>query len=745
MDAVSRLPIELNLWVIPPFVSFLTMFGLAGLALVKGKGLKVNLLFAGICFLGGLLSLDKAFASVAIDPGLVLRVSRIDHLFVVFFIPVYLHFIHTFLHIARRKWLIGLAYCFSVCLSLFSQGDHYLTGVKQYFFGYYATGGPLMYVFGAASTINVVYCLYLLFHSLGQERDPDRKNKTKYIILGLGVAALLAQFDLLPLAGIGSYPLGNLVFIPILVLGFAILKHDLLDIGFMIQKGLLYSLLTGLLTGSYAVMIILFNQLFKGIGRTGSIYFSVFFFLVIVFVFDHLKKRVQLVIDHILFKGKYDYQKTLMALSHTMASMLNLDEIMEKILRALTEVMYLDSGYLMIVDEKSNDFKVHSQMGTGSKASSLLINRSSPLIKEMGRRRREVTKYNFEEWACTRDDPSILKEDFTGLGGAVIIPMIFKGEINGLLVLGNKRSGDLFTPEDLELLRTLADQCAISIENAKAYQLIEDLNVNLEKMVEERTQELQRALDEKEKAQDLLIRSESLASVGALAAGVAHELNNPIASAFSLVQSAVETMEEMPRNELVKSDRGAEDKDEMIDDLKFGLKELNRAKDIVASLLGVSRQTEEYSEPVNMNDVCKDALKVLSNQYKGTGIEIVEAYEESLPQTKGNFANLGQVCLNIINNAIQVVDSRAGKIVIKTRYDEHRSIVVFECEDDGPGISEEVMKDMFKPFFTTKEVGKGTGLGLYISHEIVRRHNGNIFVQNNPKGGATFRVELPVT
>jgi hypothetical protein len=103
MDAVSRLPIELNFWVIPPFVSFLTMFGLAGLAVVKGKGLKVNLLFAGICFLGGLLSLDKAFASVAIDPGLALRISRIDHLFVVFFIPVYLHFIHTFLHIARRK------------------------------------------------------------------------------------------------------------------------------------------------------------------------------------------------------------------------------------------------------------------------------------------------------------------------------------------------------------------------------------------------------------------------------------------------------------------------------------------------------------------------------------------------------------------------------------------------------------------------------------------------------------------
>ena len=72
-------------------------------------------------------------------------------------------------------------------------------------------------------------------------------------------------------------------------------------------------------------------------------------------------------------------------------------------------------------------------------------------------------------------------------------------------------------------------------------------------------------------------------------------------------------------------------------------------------------------------------------------------------------------------------------------------MVIFECEDNGPGISNEVMKDIFKPFYTTKEVGKGTGLGLYISYEIVRRHNGNIFANNNASGGATFRVQLPVT
>jgi hypothetical protein len=151
--------IELNFWAIPPFVSFLTLFALASLAVVKGKGRKVNLLLAAICFLGGLLSLDKAFASVVTDPELALRISRIDHLFVVFFIPVYLHFTYSFLRMTRRKWLIRLVYIFSGCLSIFSQGDYYLSGVKQYYFGYYAQGGPLIYVFGIASTTNTLRCL----------------------------------------------------------------------------------------------------------------------------------------------------------------------------------------------------------------------------------------------------------------------------------------------------------------------------------------------------------------------------------------------------------------------------------------------------------------------------------------------------------------------------------------------------------------------------------------------------------
>jgi two-component system NtrC family sensor kinase len=383
-------------------------------------------------------------------------------------------------------------------------------------------------------------------------------------------------------------------------------------------------------------------------------------------------------------------------------------------------------------------------MGNRLISKAVTMTKLSPLIREMELRRREVTLYNVNKWASACKDGALLREDFQKLGGTVIIPMVFKGDLNGLLVLGNKKSGGMFTPEDIELLRTLANQCAISIQNAKAYRVIESLKNNLEKTVERRTQQLTRALEDKERTQDLLIRSESLAAVGALVAGAAHELNNPIASVSSLVQSAVETLEEMPVGQPLKAEEDAAPKGELISDLRFSLKELDRAGGIVASLLGISRHTHEDSKRVALNDICRNALKVLCNQHKDAGIRIREAFAETLPEVRGNAASLAQVCLNIIGNAIQVVEDQRGEIVVSTRYDPLRAVVVFECEDNGPGIAEGVMKDIFKPFFTTKEVGKGTGLGLYISHEIVRRHNGSVFAENNSLGGATFRVELPV-
>ncbi|MDY6844411.1 MAG: ATP-binding protein, partial [Thermodesulfobacteriota bacterium] len=274
------------------------------------------------------------------------------------------------------------------------------------------------------------------------------------------------------------------------------------------------------------------------------------------------------------------------------------------------------------------------------------------------------------------------------------------------------------------------------IENGRVYRRVEELNRDLEEKVKERTQQLQHALDEKEKTQEILIRSESLAAIGQLVAGVAHELNNPLASVQSLVQNTVEILE--------GEHTFLGDMDDVRDDLNFSLKEIRRAGDIVKSLLDVSRQTNNLTEMININLVIKDALRVLYNYYKGKDVTVLEEYQEDIPLVEGNFANLSQVLINIIKNGLESIPEVGGKITITSRHDKEEKKVLIECKDNGHGIPQKLKNEIFKPFFTTKEVGQGTGLGLYIAYEIIKRHKGNLSFESVLGKGTTFTMCLNV-
>lgn len=316
------------------------------------------------------------------------------------------------------------------------------------------------------------------------------------------------------------------------------------------------------------------------------------------------------------------------------------------------------------------------------------------------------------------------------------VPLFFKGSLNGLILAGEKECGDPFEPEDIELLEILASHGALAIENAGAYQAIERLNRELENRVAKRTRRLQAALEEKEHTLEQLVRSESLAAIGQLVAGVAHELNNPLASVKSLLQSALEDFE---RGALSRPIEGA-----LLDDLRFADRELDRAGGIVSSLLGLSRQTQTYLEPVDMNSVLEAALRVLNNKYKRLGLDIRKKFAPDLPVITGNFSNLGQVVINIIGNAIDALPDGKGVVDLMTAHRAETAEVIFECRDSGTGIPADIRREIFKPFFTTKPVGQGTGLGLYICHEIISRHGGSIFVGSPQKGGAQLVVRIPV-
>lgn len=243
------------------------------------------------------------------------------------------------------------------------------------------------------------------------------------------------------------------------------------------------------------------------------------------------------------------------------------------------------------------------------------------------------------------------------------------------------------------------------------------------------------ALLEKERTQEQLIQSESLAAIGQLVAGIAHELNNPLASASSLIQTDIEM--------ILKQTEMKQIANKLLEDLAYSLKELNRTKEIVKSILDLSRQTQTYLESVNMNSVIDEALQVLHNRYVSMEVTVEKHYDPHLPTIQGNFSNLGQVLINIINNSLQALPEGRGKLSFFTSCHQDKESIVVECRDDGIGIPPAILKDIFKPFFTTKEVGKGTGLGLYITHEIIKKHAGEIFVSSEVGRGTCFTIALP--
>jgi two-component system, NtrC family, sensor kinase len=226
---------------------------------------------------------------------------------------------------------------------------------------------------------------------------------------------------------------------------------------------------------------------------------------------------------------------------------------------------------------------------------------------------------------------------------------------------------------------------------------------------------------------NMLIQSEKMAGLGRLAAGVAHEINNPMSGIMLYAN-------------LVQEELG--DDHPLQEDLKTIIREAERCKVIVADLLEFSHQTTYEMDLIDPNAVIRKTLGVLKNQPLFQNIEIILELEDNILPIFGNSMRLNQVIMNIVINAAQAMEGR-GSLRIKTRTRANQDIDEIIISDTGPGIDESLLEKIFDPFFTTKTTGEGTGLGLSVSYAIVKEHKGNIRVTSTPGNGATFTLRFP--
>jgi signal transduction histidine kinase len=229
-----------------------------------------------------------------------------------------------------------------------------------------------------------------------------------------------------------------------------------------------------------------------------------------------------------------------------------------------------------------------------------------------------------------------------------------------------------------------------------------------------------------------LLQAEKMAALGQTVSGVAHELNNPLATILSWAErlSQRATLDEPVR-------RG----------LETILSESERAARIVRNLLTFARKRQTTRAMVDVNQVVRETLALRAYEQRVTNITVLDALAAGLPNVFADGHQVQQVLLNLVINAEQAMLSANGRgiLVVRTWHDADQESVILEINDDGPGIPDELQPKIFDPFFTTKEVGKGTGLGLTVAYAIVQEHGGRIRLESRAGVGASFYVELPVT
>jgi PAS domain S-box-containing protein len=321
-----------------------------------------------------------------------------------------------------------------------------------------------------------------------------------------------------------------------------------------------------------------------------------------------------------------------------------------------------------------------------------------------------ITAYNRPVFISDIADKMVASEELKFLkyfDRGLIVPLIFQAKLRGALIISQKETGQPFQDEDIEFLSILANQTAVSIENARLYESEKE------------------ALEKLQQSQRLLLQTERLAALGELSAKVAHEVNNPLGIIKNYLQLLTHQIENNGKAE------------EYISVVR---QEIDRINVIVRQLLNMGKPTRITFVRSDLRQILREVILLMNRQMTKAGVSVALQADKPVPKIMAWPDGLKQVFMNLLINSMDAMRN-GGNINIKINPGEH--IVRITFEDSGPGIKPEHIPHIFEPFYSTKEADSGTGLGLSVSHAIIKNHNGAINFSNTDNGGC-FRIELPI-
>jgi signal transduction histidine kinase len=513
-------------------------------------------------------------------------------------------------------------------------------------------------------------------------------------------------------------------------LAYAVLQADLFEIDVVVRRATVYVVVVALSVASYVVLLALVGS-FSVAGLADRPTLLIACNVALLLVLGTVRGRVQTVVDRLFFRVTYDAQAVVARLGGALENALYVREVVDATVRVVHDTFFPQRCLVLAV---ASDGRLAPPRGVDGGVATTL---PSTFVERL-RAGQLLTRYEWED-GSGRDVP----EAWRVLDAELLVPVRHHGSLEHVLALGGKESGRSYNVHDSTLLMTVAGQVSLAMATARAFESLADLNASLEDQVADRTAQLadanrelstyvaqlQEAYRRLEQSQKSLLRADRLATLGRLAAGIAHEINTPLAALMNGLE--------------VLSRLGTE-YDESIDDVRvtsYDHHEIaseirrtvesaqswaQRAAGYVARIKSQGHEPQEHEvRRFTLGEAIEDVAALLDHRLRATGCRLDVDADTQAILLSGDIGQLVQLLVNVVDNAIwayEELDERDGRIEIRARRDG--DVVTLTVRDYATGIPPQVAARIFEELFTTKERGKGTGLGLWIARNIAEQSFG---------------------
>jgi len=544
-----------------------------------------------------------------------------------------------------------------------------------------------------------VYYLYRRYR-----RTPSRVEKIRllYLLVGGLATVTAAILDLVPWAP----SVGNIfITIYLFFLSQTLVRYRLLDLNELLGRMVVLAALASISTVIYGLLLIKLVDL----NEIGLLFLNALIAsTAIIIVFEPLRSMLERVVNRWMFQEKYELFRRIESLRADLMNVIDVRDLVPRVLSALEDSRRVTHASMYIVDPDGSAYDLIGHVGPRPEGRIDAVAhrgflerlRRAGVVSIEGLERELLALRNKQ--GEEREALLLLVRVLELLNGSVVLAILGEEQLLGMLVLRDERLREAYSSEEIELFRGVAASIGVTLQNSQVY---------------ERMKERDR-----------------LAALGQMAAGLAHEIRNPLGS----IKGAAQYLQPVEGQNPDGSTR------EFLDII---VEEVDRLNKIVSQFLDYARPYRGDQSPLDVNDVVRKTIYLIEKERSGSKVEIVMNLHEGLPPVRADAQQLRQVFLNLTINAFDAMP-QGGRLQVSTglrrstRRGASAAFLEIRFRDDGIGIPPADQRNLFIPFFTTKE--KGTGLGLPISQRIIENHGGTIEVRSQPGSGSTFTVLLPV-